>query len=579
MKKRILSILLTLCMVLLLAPTTAFAEDSVYVVAGSSELCGNLWKGYPEDSPGNIMTHNDDGTYQKVYSNVGVMDKYQFKVVENTNDEQIWRGLDDGGNVIFSVKSVCDVTITFDPETLKITVTGAGVEIPTTLNVESVHAIGNGDPEDPNWLNGIAWDPSANLMTEVSTGVYEITYRGVEKYNNYQVKFAANGTWTDSWGGVYQGSGIESEAVYNGDNLEFDVTEDNSDVTLRLDLTNFDYATKNGAKFTVTIGDETPTSSETTDISSVAITDIETPAANTTLDTSASCTTTGVSSTTPQITWTPSDSAAGYNTSYTASITLTADTGYKFADAVTATVSGNNATSVTKNADGTLTVTYAFPEIPDTIDPVISGIENNKTYCDDVEFTNKNAWGQTVLRIQATASKASIKLKWNEVPEADGYVIYWSKCGFKSSFKQVKVIGSGKNLTWTHKSLKKGSWNRYYVKAYKVIDGKKSYIKASNKIHLTTKGGKYTNVKKLKASISSLTLKKGKTKALKIKQTYAEKNKKPTLHMRPLIYTTSDKTVATVTSKGVIKAKGTGSCYIYVTAYSGVYTKVKVTVK
>ena len=158
-------------------------------------------------------------------------------------------------------------------------------------------------------------------------------------------------------------------------------------------------------------------------------------------------------------------------------------------------------------------------------------------------------------------------------------MIYWSKCGSKNSFKQIKVIESGKTLTWTHKNLKKGSWNRYYVKAYKVIDGKKSFIKTSNKIHLTTKGGKYTNVKKLKASISSITLKKGKTKTLKIKQTYAEKNKKPTLHMRPLTYTTSDKTVATVTKKGVIKAKGTGSCYIYITAYSGVYTRVKVTVK
>mgnify|MGYP000822937491 FL=1 len=75
----------------------------------------------------------------------------------------------------------------------------------------------------------------------------------------------------------------------------------------------------------------------------------------------ASCTTTGVSSTTPQITWTPSDSTAGYNTSYTASITLTAATGYEFTDSTTATVLGNNATSITKNTDGTLTVTYDFP--------------------------------------------------------------------------------------------------------------------------------------------------------------------------------------------------------------------------
>lgn len=97
------------------------------------------------------------------------------------------------------------------------------------------------------------------------------------------------------------------------------------------------------------------------EISSVAITDIATPVSNTALDAEASCVTEGVSSTTPQITWTPSDSTAGYNTSYTASITLTVATGYEFTDSTTATVLGNNATSITKNTDGTLTVTYDFP--------------------------------------------------------------------------------------------------------------------------------------------------------------------------------------------------------------------------
>ena len=96
-------------------------------------------------------------------------------------------------------------------------------------------------------------------------------------------------------------------------------------------------------------------------IHSVAITDIETPVSNTALDTEASCVTTGVSSAKPQITWTPNDSTAGYNKSYTASITLTADTGYEFTDSTTATVLDNSATSVNKNTDGTLTVTYDFP--------------------------------------------------------------------------------------------------------------------------------------------------------------------------------------------------------------------------
>lgn len=190
-----------------------------------------------------------------------------------------------------------------------------------------------------------------------------------------------------------------------------------------------------------------------------------------------------------------------------------------------------------------------------------------------------NAWDKTVLCLEATASKTSTKLKWNAVPEADGYVIYWNKCGAKNGFKQVKVIESGKPLIWTHKNLKKNTRNKYYVKAYKVIDGKKSFIKTSNKIHLVTKGGKYTNVKKVKSKVSSVTLNKGQTKKLKITQIYVEKNKTLVKHMRPLTYTTSDKTVATVTSKGVIKAKGTGSCYIYITAHSGVYKKIKVTVK
>ena len=70
-------------------------------------------------------------------------------------------------------------------------------------------------------------------------------------------------------------------------------------------------------------------------ISSVEITDIDTPVSNTALDTSAVCATQGVSTTAPAVTWTPNATNAGYNTSYTA--------------------------SVTKNEDGTLTVIYTFP--------------------------------------------------------------------------------------------------------------------------------------------------------------------------------------------------------------------------
>ena len=97
-----------------------------------------------------------------------------------------------------------------------------------------------------------------------------------------------------------------------------------------------------------------------TDISSVEVTGIDTPVSNTALDTSAVCATQGVSTTAPAVTWTPNDTTAGYNKSYTASVTLAASANYKFTDSVVVTINGNNA-NVTKNEDGTLTVIYKFP--------------------------------------------------------------------------------------------------------------------------------------------------------------------------------------------------------------------------
>ena len=153
-------------------------------------------------------------------------------------------------------------------------------------------------------------------------------------------------------------------------------------------------------------------------IHSVAITDIETPVSNTALDTEASCTTIGVSSITPQITWTSSDTTAGYNTSYTASITLTATTGYEFIDSTTATVSGNNATSITKNTDGALTVTYDFPatakdRLMSITTPQAITVVNGTAYSDMnlPEQVNIVTEGNTV---------SSASVTWNTTTPASG---------------------------------------------------------------------------------------------------------------------------------------------------------------
>ena len=57
------------------------------------------------------------------------------------------------------------------------------------------------------------------------------------------------------------------------------------------------------------------------------------------------------------------------------------------------------------------------------------------------------------------------------------------------------------------------------------------------------------------------------------------KSEKIYLKQKGAKFKTSNKKVATVNRKGVVKAKGKGSCYIYVRAASGVYAKVKIKVK
>ena len=235
--------------------TDPVAED-VYVVAGSEQLCGVNWNGNAEEAPENVMV-GADGVYTKVFTNVKTAEGLQIKVVKNNTD---WIGDETGNNVTFNVTTACDVTVTYDVATGKITVTGEGVELVMELEYESVYAVGNAADESDPWMNGAAWNQAAevNKMTMVSEGVYTITFENVEMFEEgYQAKFALDGEWTHSWGGAYTESGVAFEGVYNGDNVVIPVLYELADVTLTLDLSNFDYATKTGAVITVTVTDAT----------------------------------------------------------------------------------------------------------------------------------------------------------------------------------------------------------------------------------------------------------------------------------------------------------------------------------
>ena len=331
-------------------PTTAPAPaGSTYVVAGSEELCGVLWKGSPEEAPENVMTDNGDGTYTKVFTNVQIADSLQIKVVENTADGgQNWIGDNGDNNITFNVLAACDVTVTYDSNTRKITVSGDGVQIVSDIEIKSMHAVGNGDPDDESWLNGVAWDPTANEMEQVADKVYEITYHNVPEFDNYQVKFAANGKWADSWGSAEEGftpeSGVAFDAVYNGQNLTVNVPYEFADVTLRIDLSNFNYATKLGAVATVTVTEasQVPTTAPETTVPATTVPETTVPA-TTVPATTVPATTIAQNTTTPNTTLAPATEDATSSTGATVK-PGTADTANN----------GNNGNSTANNNNGTV---------------------------------------------------------------------------------------------------------------------------------------------------------------------------------------------------------------------------------
>ena len=218
------------------------APAGTYYVAGVAALCGSEWNCA---DAANLMTWNGEtGLFEKVYASVPA-GTYQFKVTDGTWNNTWGK---DGQNYTFVVNASCDVTITFDPSAKAVSAEGDSIGEVTGLDVASITAVGAGKG---NFLHGKSWDVAAavNHMT-ASGSVYTITYENVAA-GTYEVKFAANDSWNDNWGS--NGSAYTSgtaEAVYNGQNIKFTVKEP-ADITLKLDLTGFKYATKNGATYAI----------------------------------------------------------------------------------------------------------------------------------------------------------------------------------------------------------------------------------------------------------------------------------------------------------------------------------------
>ena len=196
--------------------------------------------------------------------------------------------------------------------------------------------------------------------------------------------------------------------------------------------------------------------------------------------------------------------------------------------------------------------------------------------------SEKDPKGTAFGLLQAKASKVtknSIKLAWNKSSEAKSYVIYGNKCGTKNKYEKLITV-TGNSYTAKKvagNKVKKGTYYKFLIVA---LDKDGNVISTSKTIHAATIGGKVGNDKKVttKAKKNKVSLKAGKTFKLKAKTKAASKKLKGKKH-RAVAYESSDTSVATVSSKGVIKAVGKGECEVYAYAQNGVSVKIKVKVK
>lgn len=269
----------------------ATAEADICIVAGDEELCGTDWDGDLSTSYHNAMDktseddyynydsiYDEDGNYlgyryiddyEKVYKDVEPANGLQLKIanhyldaghssnLSDLKETETWYGNENGHKVTFNVTEKCDVKVTFNLATQKITVTGDGVEIVPDFEIESMYVYGNGSGI---WLNDKDMDVDAakNKMTLVDKDKYQIKFKGMGAVSGSKFKFAANGSDEYTWGGTYEGSEVESDAVFgSSDFIAFDTAYAETDVIITIDFSDYNPSLHTGAKFSVYVDDKT----------------------------------------------------------------------------------------------------------------------------------------------------------------------------------------------------------------------------------------------------------------------------------------------------------------------------------
>ena len=206
--------------------------------------------------------------------------------------------------------------------------------------------------------------------------------------------------------------------------------------------------------------------------------------------------------------------------------------------------------------------------------------DTEKPDTEDQSELNGNQVSKLHLPILLATGKGGdkkISISWNSYEGADGYDCYWSYCNGKQNYTKFATAKAGKNRV-TSRHLDNNRRYKYFVAAYKLVDGKKVYIAKSNPLHVALKDAKTTNAKAVTVNQKTVTLKAGQTFVIKSRTRLENTKKKELLHVAAYRYYTSDQSVASVSKNGKITATKAGTCVIYVVANNGVYATIEVTV-
>ena len=173
----------------------------------------------------------------------------------------------------------------------------------------------------------------------------------------------------------------------------------------------------------------------------------------------------------------------------------------------------------------------------------------------------------------------SIGLGWNQVPSAVGYELYSAYYNTETKkFEDIQVttLDAPTMTAWICKDLKKNTYYKFIVRAYKIKKKKKVYLARSRAALVSTGESGYSSIQEVTVDKPQVTLRTGRTSVIQATVVAGSREIRPLYDLR---FESTDSEIASVSDSGEITAEKRGTCTIYVFTQHGLCATVEVTVK